>query len=370
MSPREPRFSTSSRRMISIEMFPLHQPREGQKRDVARLLYGVSKAALVRRANTGNAARHNLAPLRDEGRQQFNVLVVDVIDFFDAEFANLLAPEILLAANGGRLVSARGALRSRNGPSTLLLFCHGEVSLFFRGATSRGSGCRGRRGRSSRSRRLTRGRMRGRGGHSRQPGRSVGGAISATQHLLSQRWLRSLRLRTAMCALLAFLLPLIDSLQCFIDANRDELDDRILHAQAAFDFLYAGRVRRELHQDVIAFLMLFHTIRQTAFAPFFDFVDRAAVRRHVFRHLFDEGINLFFCCIGFDDEQILVDPHFSSFVVPGARLCSSAAFVARRLKLVMDLLTPSAIMDSVASAAVPMNSSRVSVCRLDIGDSK
>src|SRR6185312_16192464 len=104
-------------------------------------------------------------------------------------------------------------------------------------------------------------------------------------------------------------------------------------------------------QHIIAFALLFDAVGKTAFAPLFNLIDRAAGGGDVFRHLFAGVIALFFCCIGFDDEQVFVDSHSSS-LMPGAR----------RLNLVMDKLTPSAIVDSAPSAARPMNSSRVSFC--------
>src|SRR5690348_13304990 len=69
MSPRLPRFSMSSRKMTSISVSSLERRRERQQRDVARLLDGVGQPALVRRADPGDAARHDLAALGDEGVQ-------------------------------------------------------------------------------------------------------------------------------------------------------------------------------------------------------------------------------------------------------------------------------------------------------------
>jgi hypothetical protein len=52
----------------------------------------------MRRADSGQAARHNLAALGDELAEQPVVLVVDVFDFLDAELTDLLAPEKLASA--------------------------------------------------------------------------------------------------------------------------------------------------------------------------------------------------------------------------------------------------------------------------------
>jgi len=62
----------------------------------------------VRRAHARDAAGDDLAPLRDERMQQLDVLVVDVVNFFDAETANLLAPEVLFLSGDNSLVTAGG----------------------------------------------------------------------------------------------------------------------------------------------------------------------------------------------------------------------------------------------------------------------
>src|SRR5438270_7261762 len=49
--------------------------------------------ALVLGAGAGNPARLDLAPLRNERRQQTHVLVVDVVDLLRAELADAPAPE-------------------------------------------------------------------------------------------------------------------------------------------------------------------------------------------------------------------------------------------------------------------------------------
>ncbi len=155
-----------------------------------------------------------------------------------------------------------------------------------------------------------------------------------------------------MSALLAFFLPLVEPFQRLVDPDRQELDYRILHTQTTLEFLHHHGLGAELHQDVMPFAMLFNLICQPAFAPLVNLVNRATRIGDMFAHLVNEAVNLFFCRIGFHDEQILVDSHSSSVVLPWAR----------RLNLVMDFSTPSAITDSAASAAWSMNASRVSVC--------
>jgi hypothetical protein len=77
-------------------MFPWQNllPRgKWQQSNVARPLNGRSQPALVRRAYSGQPAWNNLAPFCHKLAQQANVFVIDVINFFHAEFADLFAPE-------------------------------------------------------------------------------------------------------------------------------------------------------------------------------------------------------------------------------------------------------------------------------------
>src|SRR5690242_21845916 len=95
----------SSLRMTSIVISSyLVARRERQKSDVARLLDRVRQAPLVRRAHARDAPRNNLPALGHEGVQHFDVFVVDVVDFLDAELGRLLAPEGLLLLRGDRFI--------------------------------------------------------------------------------------------------------------------------------------------------------------------------------------------------------------------------------------------------------------------------
>ena len=82
---------------------------ERQQGDVARLLDGVGQAALVRRAHAGQTAGNDLAAFRHEGGEQAHVLVVDAVDFLDAEFANLLATEEFPSAFAGTARATAGS---------------------------------------------------------------------------------------------------------------------------------------------------------------------------------------------------------------------------------------------------------------------
>src|SRR5207245_6702703 len=59
---------------------------ERQQSGDARPLDGVLQLALVKSAGPGDPARQNLSALGDELLQRLHVLVVDVLQLFDAEF--------------------------------------------------------------------------------------------------------------------------------------------------------------------------------------------------------------------------------------------------------------------------------------------
>src|SRR5579871_3548163 len=108
--------------------------RKRQQGDVARLLDCRCEPVLVRCAHAGQAARHDLAALRDKLAEHPVVLVVDVFDSLDAELADLLAPEEFASAFAWRstrtaptaaktrTVAARPA-RSRPFARCRLLWC-------------------------------------------------------------------------------------------------------------------------------------------------------------------------------------------------------------------------------------------------------
>src|SRR5271167_1684792 len=81
---------------------------ERQQGDVARALDGYAEPALVARANSGHAARQNLAALLDELRKNVRALVVDEVHLLDAELADFLLAEILALTAG----TAAGAART------------------------------------------------------------------------------------------------------------------------------------------------------------------------------------------------------------------------------------------------------------------
>ena len=92
------------------ERFALRVGRPGRisERRVPRLLDRQAEAALVRRADAGQTAWHDLAALSNELRQQANVLVVDRVDLLDTEFADFLATEKLPSAGSALTPTGTG----------------------------------------------------------------------------------------------------------------------------------------------------------------------------------------------------------------------------------------------------------------------
>src|SRR5579863_8377253 len=73
----------------------------------------------MRRANTGDAARHDLPALGNKRREHSHVFIIDVVDLFHAEPAYFLAPEVLLLG-GQRFIAAGGPHGPANGTSASL----------------------------------------------------------------------------------------------------------------------------------------------------------------------------------------------------------------------------------------------------------
>src|SRR5215475_9499811 len=90
--------------------------RKRQQRDIARLLDRRRQPVLMRRAHARQAARHDFAALCHKLPEQSIVLVVDVLDLFDTELANLLAPEEFASA-GATLAPGPARTTSRTAKS-------------------------------------------------------------------------------------------------------------------------------------------------------------------------------------------------------------------------------------------------------------
>ena len=87
---------------------------ERKQRDVARALDRFAEPALVTGANSGHAARQNLAALLHELRQDVGTLVVDEVHLLDTKLADFLFAEILaLAAARTAGTTARTAFATR-----------------------------------------------------------------------------------------------------------------------------------------------------------------------------------------------------------------------------------------------------------------
>lgn len=85
---------------------------ERQQRDIAGALDGFAEPALVTRADTGHAARENLAALLHELREDVGAFVVDEVHLLDAELADFLFPEVLALAAARAAWTAAGTSRA------------------------------------------------------------------------------------------------------------------------------------------------------------------------------------------------------------------------------------------------------------------
>jgi hypothetical protein len=95
---------------LQVRRKKLEARSEGKQSNVARLLDRQAEPTLVPRANSGQAARNDLATLGNKALKQPDIAVGDSIDLLGAELANLLAPEKLAAARA----TARSARRTRS----------------------------------------------------------------------------------------------------------------------------------------------------------------------------------------------------------------------------------------------------------------
>src|SRR3954447_19727345 len=117
MSPRRPRCSTCSLRMIS--MFGVLIGDVGNQRELTRALDGHLQLALMERAGAGNPARLNLAALGQKRRQQPHVLVIDVVDLLRAELAYPAAAE---ESTARRIGASLGVLLVSTAPAAASSF--------------------------------------------------------------------------------------------------------------------------------------------------------------------------------------------------------------------------------------------------------
>ena len=163
----------------------------------------------------------------------------------------------------------------------------------------------------------------------------------------------------AMRPLIALLLALLQALQRLVDAHGQKLDHQVRDAQTALELLHRFGSGAELEQHVGALAVPVHSVGQLALAPFLHFVHRAAGVGDGRLHLFDECVHLLVRCIRLRYKQLFVDSHASSFEP-----------WARRLNLVMAFSTPSAIMETTASAPSATSCSNSFLCARLNGDSK
>src|ERR1700743_3147600 len=84
----------------------------GQQSDGASLLDRLRELALEGSRGAGEAARNDLAAVRDELLQKANVAVGDRVDLLDGELADLLAAEELTPAGTTRAAGATARART------------------------------------------------------------------------------------------------------------------------------------------------------------------------------------------------------------------------------------------------------------------
>ncbi len=85
----------------------LKSRRERQQSNVSRLLDSASEPTLMRRADTSQATRHNLAAFGNEALQKTHIPIWNRVNLLGAELADLLAAEKLSAT--ARTTGARTA---------------------------------------------------------------------------------------------------------------------------------------------------------------------------------------------------------------------------------------------------------------------
>jgi hypothetical protein len=82
----------------------------GQERYVARPLDGFGQHALVRSASPADAARQNLTALRNKALKQLHVFVINEVNFFATEAADLTAMHATASATAPASISATVAV--------------------------------------------------------------------------------------------------------------------------------------------------------------------------------------------------------------------------------------------------------------------
>src|SRR5579859_5718766 len=244
-----------------------------QQGDVARALDGHAEPALVARANSGHAARQNLAAFLDELREDVRALIVDEVHLLDAELADFLLTEILplaarASAGTARTTATRSAFAARTAMAAatfaargstvrLCLFrflCH-TILPFSQRTEKRNSKIETRKSAGC-------GLLRGRSGR-----RSRNGGRRAAA-------------RTPRGALFALSAELFLALQVFVEAHGQILDDHVLDAEAAFELRdEVSMTGANLLVDVNALAMLGHAIGELARAPVLGLLDLSALFR-------------------------------------------------------------------------------------------
>src|SRR5487761_242669 len=103
-------------RIVCVPATALQFRRERQKRDILRAFNRNRQPALMTRARAGHSPRENLAALLNERLENLRLLVVDQIDFIDAEAADFLFANVVAfsAARPGRPAASGPASTGRS----------------------------------------------------------------------------------------------------------------------------------------------------------------------------------------------------------------------------------------------------------------
>src|SRR6185312_12712243 len=233
-------------------------------------------APLVRRADTGRTARHDLSALDgDELPEQAVVLVINRVNFFHAEFADLFAPEIFAAA-----FTASGTSRAR---TTIAVAA--AVGWTFRGTLGAFAGAGGTfsgccssfvsHGTPSFSFLKLRASspvgLRTASDTPAAPSKLLcrNSSSFAARFRGSRRWW-GLALR------FAELLDLVQALLRLVNAHGQELDNGFRYAQAAFQFMHERTAAFHGKQNVNTIMKFANGVSEAALAHTFDLMHAAS----------------------------------------------------------------------------------------------
>src|SRR5581483_4739870 len=287
---------SSLRPTATDQRLVLRASRVGQQRDVAGLFDRRRQPALMRRADTGQPAWHNLATFRYKLREQANVFVIDRLDLLHAEFADFLAAKVLAPAFArppgaaprawtarpkSRPAVASGSFRpcclsfgsgGRFWCCNLRFFCHDAPQKIRRWFLVVG------RARASRYPAIPINTVHSWSqAHGQRPRNNVQRLNRCCCGRLSASF-GCCRRGGRLAARIAYLLNLVESLLLLVDAHGEELDHRLRYAQTAFQFMDQRSRPLNGQQNVHSILESADHIRQPPLAQPFHALHIAAGR--------------------------------------------------------------------------------------------